>query len=141
MNTQFELGKKDNAFAVRTAVFMDEQGFKDEFDDIDELDSTIHLTAYLDEALVGCARTFPDPDHPGRYIFGRLAVLPDYRKHGLGSKILKATEDAARDKGAREIHLHAQCSVTPFYDVHGYVKYGDIELDEHVEHIWMKKEL
>ncbi|MEG0324825.1 MAG: GNAT family N-acetyltransferase [Raoultibacter sp.] len=141
MNTRFELGNKEDAFAVRTAVFINEQGFKDEFDDVDELDSTIHLSAYLDESLAGCARTFPDPEHSERYIFGRLAVLPDYRKHGLGSKILKATEDAACDRGAKEIHLHAQCSVTPLYDSHGYTEYGAIDFDELVEHIWMNREL
>ncbi|MFR4804764.1 MAG: hypothetical protein ACLT98_16490 [Eggerthellaceae bacterium] len=44
----------------------------------------------------------------------------------------------AREAGATEMHLHAQCRVTPFYERMGYAQYGPVELDEHVEHIWME---
>lgn len=141
MSIRFEHGNKVDAFAVRTAVFMDEQGFENEFEDLDDEASTIHVTAYADDELIGCARTFPDPDHPARYIFGRLAVLQNQRKHGYGSMILEESERLAREAGAQEMHLHAQCSVTSFYEAHGYASYGEVELDEHVEHIWMKKAL
>lgn len=141
MTLRFETGNKDDAFFVRTKVFMEEQGFQDEFDEIDERESTIHLTMYVDDALVGCSRTFPDPDHAGIYIFGRLAVLPEFRKNGYGGTILEKSEGFAKNAGANEINLHAQCSVTPFYEAYGYEQYGEIELDEHVEHIWMKKSI
>ena len=111
MTIRFELGCKRDAFAVRTAVFMDEQGF------------------------------FPDAENPGRYIFGRLAVLPEHRKRGYGGLLLEESEARAHIAGAREMHLHAQCYITPFYESYGYESYGDVELDEHVEHIWMKKAL
>ena len=39
------------------------------------------------------------------------------------------------------MHLHAQCRATPFYERRGYEQYGPVELDEHVEHIWMRKAL
>lgn len=141
MGTRFERGNKHDAFAVRTAVFMDEQGFENEFEDLDDKDSTIHVTMYVDDELVGCARTFPDEQHAGRFIFGRLAVLPAHRKRGYGAALLEESERAACEEGAREIHLHAQCYITPFYEAHGYEQYGEVELDEHVEHIWMKKTL
>ena len=141
MTIRFELGCKRDAFAVRTAVFMDEQGFKNEFEDLDEEASTLHVTMYVDDELVGCARTFPDAENPGRYIFGRLAVLPEHRKKGYGGLLLEESEVRARIAGAREMHLHAQCCITPFYESYGYESYGDVELDEHVEHIWMKKAL
>ena len=89
-------------------------------------------------------RTFPDferPEEPGRWIFGRLAVLPEQRGAGLGAALLAESERLAREAGATEMHLHAQCRVTPFYERTGYTQYGPIELDEHVEHIWMKKSL
>ena len=120
MELRFEHGNFDDARIVRTRVFMEEQGFQDEFDDIDDDPRTIHVTLYDANALVGCARTFPDPDRPdqpGRWVFGRLA----------------------REAGATEMHLHAQCRVTPFYGRMGYAQYGPVELDEHVEHIWMEK--
>ena len=144
MEPRFKHGNFDDARIVRTRVFMEEQGFQDEFDDVDEMPSTIHVTAYLGDQLIGCARTFPDHDHPddaGRWVFGRLAVLPEARKAGLGAALLAESERLARESGATEMHLHAQCRVTPFYERTGYERYGNVELDEHVEHIWMKKAL
>ena len=85
MELRFEHGNFDDARIVRTRVFMEEQGFQDEFDDIDDDPRTIHVTLYDANALVGCARTFPDPDRPdqpGRWVFGRLAVLPEARRGG-----------------------------------------------------------
>lgn len=88
MELRFEHGNFDDARIVRTRVFMEEQGFQDEFDDIDDDPRTIHVTLYDANALVGCARTFPDPDRPdqpGRWVFGRLAVLPEARRGGFGA--------------------------------------------------------
>ena len=43
--------------AVRIEVFMKEQGFQNEFDEIDAV--ATHLTVYVDGELAGCARCFP----------------------------------------------------------------------------------
>ena len=145
MEYRFEQGNFAYARIVRTRVFMEEQGFANEFDSLDEHPATLHVTLYDAEgALAGCARTFPDPEHPdepGRWVFGRLAVLPEARGGGLGAALLAESERLAREAGATEMHLHAQCRVTPFYERRGYEQYGAVELDEHVEHIWMRKAL
>ena len=145
MEYRFEQGNFADARIVRTRVFMEEQGFANEFDSLDEHPATLHVTLYDAEgALAGCARTFPDPEHPdepGRWVFGRLAVLPEARGDGLGAALLAESERLARESGATEMHLHAQCHVTPFYERRGYEQYGPVELDEHVEHIWMRKAL
>ena len=144
MDLTFEQGRFEDARFVRTRVFMIEQGFKNEFDEIDDDPTTVHLTLYRDGRLVGCARTFPDPKHaddPGRWVFGRLAVLPESRKSGLGAALLAESERVAREAGATEMHLHSQCHVTGLYERAGYERYGTEELDEHVPHIWMKKPL
>ena len=148
MPLAFKSDSYADAQAVRRAVFMDEQGFQNEFDEVDERPSTIHVTAYDQAgALVGCARVFPDDGAdtnrhgPGAWIFGRLAVMPEARGSGAGSLILAESERLAQAQGAREMHLHAQCRVQPFYQRAGYEPYGDIELDEHVEHQWMGKQL
>lgn len=144
MAMRFEQGNFADARTVRTRVFMEEQGFQDEFDDVDEDARTIHVTLYVDDRLVGCARAFPDPDHPedpGRWVFGRLAVLPEAREGGYGSALLAESERLVRKAGAAELHLHAQCRVTSFYERVGYEAYGPVELDEHVEHVWMRKAL
>ncbi|WP_080797068.1 GNAT family N-acetyltransferase [Arabiibacter massiliensis] len=144
MSLIFEQGNFEDAREVRTRVFMEEQGFANEFDEIDDDPAVIHVTAYDGGALVGCARTFPDPDaadEPGRWVFGRLAVLPEARGRGFGAALLAEAERRAREAGATEMRLHAQCRVTAFYERVGYERYGDVELDEHVPHVWMRKPL
>ena len=65
MEYRFEQGNFADARIVRTRVFMEEQGFANEFDSLDEHPATLHVTLYDAEgALAGCARTFPDPEHP-----------------------------------------------------------------------------
>ncbi len=140
-------GAFPDAAAVRTRVFMEEQGFRNEFGPEDEAPDMLHIVLYGDGAPLGCARVFPaalEPaleDAPGRWVFGRLAVLPEARRGGLGSLLLAEAERLAREAGAAEMHLHAQCSARPFYERAGYAAYGPVELDEHVEHQWMRKAL
>lgn len=140
-------GNKEDAYEVRHRVFVDEQGFVEEFDAIDEDPRMIHLTLYLDGKLAGCARLFPSDIEPkidaeqGLWVLGRFAIFPEYRKYGLGTKLLRASEEEAIRHGAACAVLHAQCRVTPFYEKSGYVAFGPIEFEEHVEHQWMKKDL
>ena len=114
------------AIAVRIAVFVDEQRvpFAVELDEVDAI--AHHAVAHsLDPAcpdVVGTARIFPDP--PGQrheYRFGRLAVLPPWRRRGLGDRLLTVLEHTARTRGARRVTLHAQTYVESFYARHGYV--------------------
>lgn len=147
MSLTFRTDAYSDAQAVRRAVFMEEQGYENEFDEVDERPETLHVTAYRDGELAGCARVFPDDGtdtnrHSGSgWVFGRLAVLPDAREGGLGSAILAESERLAREAGAADLHLHAQCRVQGFYERAGYEAYGPIEYDEGVEHQWMGKEL
>lgn len=136
MELKFKLNQKEDCYKIREKVFMEEQGFEVEFDDIDNF--CTFITLYDGDQCIGCARFF-DGQEEGIKIFGRLAVLKEYRGQKLGTRILKYAEDIMREQDVREIHLHAQCHAVPFYIGLGYVSYGEVELDETVEHIWMKK--
>lgn len=175
MTATFRTDCYADAQIVRERVFMDEQGFANEFEPLDEDACCVHVTAYDAGELIGCARIFPadaegqtfslpaeadgacgkgaadqdggrsaDDRNAGtchQWVFGRLAVLPFARKGGFGSAILAECERVAKERGATELHLHAQCNAAPFYEKNGYASYGPIELDEHVEHQWMRKAL
>lgn len=126
------------AMALREAVFVDEQGFTDEFDDLDQI--SIHLVLFQEDVPAAVCRVFWDEDM-GQYILGRVAVSKDHRNKHLGTVIVRAAQEQVRKMGGKELHLHAQCRITAFYEAIGYTKYGPIEDDQGCPHIWMKREL
>ena len=107
MDIQLKTGCFDDAALVRRVVFMDEQGYENEFDAIDEDPNCIHVTLYVDGELAGCSRVFPEelervadaeaPVLPAcdmdegvaageTYIMGRVAVLPSYASSRTGER-------------------------------------------------------
>ena len=48
MDIQLKTGCFDDAALVRRVIFMDEQGYENEFDAIDEDPNCIHVTLYVD---------------------------------------------------------------------------------------------
>lgn len=127
------------AIDVRIEVFVNEQGFRDEFDDIDEI--ATHFVAF-DEAQrpIGTCRVFAS-DEDKVYLLGRLAIVKEYRGKGLGSEIVAYAEGYVKEIGGKELRLHAQCRVAEFYEKIGYTAFGEIGEEEGCPHIWMKKTL
>lgn len=128
----------DDAKIIRKQVFMEEQGFKNEFDDIDNI--SFHIVMYDENRPVATCRVYEDIVK-NEYILGRLSVVKEYRGMSLGAKMIGESERIVKEKGGTSIRLHAQCRVTPFYGQQGYKEYGVIEDDEGCPHIWMKKQL
>ena len=89
--TVWTQGKKgsDDAFFVRANVFVSEQGFKVEFDDLDKV--CWHLTVYDRNEPIGAARIYQDTD--GVWQLGRICVLENYRGKKIGNLILSACEE------------------------------------------------
>ncbi len=126
------------AVAIRTAVFMDEQGFQDEFDAID--DDAAHLVGFMGEKPAACARVYWN-EQRGCYVVGRIAVDRELRGQSLGARILQAAEDLIAARGGSRSELSAQERASGFYEKQGYASCGEGYLDEGCPHIWMTKEL
>lgn len=125
------------AIEIRTVVFVEEQGFKQEFDKID--DSAYHLIIYEDGKAVANGRLFKDNTMKNAYIIGRLAVIKNYRNRHLGAKLIELLEAKVKSLKGEKISLSAQCRAKIFYEKLGYVASGDIYLDEYCPHIHMEK--
>ena len=123
---------------IRREVFVDEQGFKNEFDDIDN--TAIHLVCYDNEKPIGTARIFYDEELKG-YHFGRIAVIKSYRGKGIGRELLNFAEKIVKEKGGSSLSLSAQERVSEFYLKQGYEKQGEPYFDEYCPHIFMTKNL
>ena len=125
---------------IREKVFMEEQGFRNEFDAVDSAPGTRHLTAFDGSAPAGCCRIFPG-SAPGEWHIGRLAVLRPLRHRGIASALLAEAVEILRKLGAAEIFLGAQCHAKGLYEKYGWHVCGEIYDDEGAPHVPMVREL
>ncbi len=111
-----ELGRL--ASDVRTTVFVNEQGIpaEHEWDDWDA--SSLHCVVFDGERPVGTGRLLPDGH------IGRMAVLAEFRRRGIGDAVLRTLIDAARARGDSRVELSAQSYVVDFYRRHGFAAVG-----------------
>jgi predicted GNAT family N-acyltransferase len=116
----------DAAYAVRRSVFQDEQGVPAEleFDADDAI--AIHVIAVDGAQVVGTGRVVL---RPGYAKIGRMAVLAEWRKRGVGRALLDALLSTAADRGATRAVLHAQVHAVGFYSRAGFIAVGD-QFDE-----------
>lgn len=121
---------------IRIIVFMKEQGFENEFDDIDNI--SFHIVVFDEEKPIGTCRFFKENDH---YTIGRVAVLKEYRNQHIGNVLLESAEKEIKKLNGDLIVVHAQVRVSPFYEKQGYIQFGQIDDDEGVPHMWMKKRI
>ena len=123
---------------IREMVFMQEQGFQEEFDTID--DYAKHLILFDGEVAAGTCRFFLDRERK-QYVIGRIAVLRQYRGQHLGAKLLEQAEAQIKRAGGETVILHAQKQAEPFYEKQGYAEYGAPDFEEGCPHVWMFKKL
>lgn len=128
----------DDIKQIRIDVFINEQCFENEFDDIDKTAKFVLLS--IDGKAVGTCRFFPSNIDGDAHI-GRMAVRKLYRGQNLGSKIMHAAENGIRRDGFKTCSLSAQVQARPFYESLGYVAEGEEYLDEGCPHILMRKQL
>ncbi len=122
------------AAAIRTAVFIEEQGFCGEFDETDRVSR--HLVAFDGDKAVGTCRVLPVP---AGYAVGRIAVVKERRGEHIGARLLSAAEQAVRELGGGRIVLHAQAQARAFYEKQGFTPFGQADEEEGCPHVWMQK--
>lgn len=132
------LEENSGAKEIRQMVFVEEQGFEHEFDEIDA--GAFHLLMQADQALVATGRTFPS-GRKGVWIIGRVAVMPEFRARSLGRQVIERLEETARQHGATQMELSAQSRARGFYEKLGYTATGEEYLDEFCPHLTMRKTL
>ncbi len=133
-----ELG--EHAGAIRTAVFVEEQGIPLEME-WDEADKTaVHAVAYngLGQAI-GTGRLLQHA--PGSAKIGRMAVSRVLRGSSLGRELLNTLVAQAEQRGDTEVLLHAQRSAEGFYARLGFAPRGEPFDEVEIPHIEMVRSL
>lgn len=122
------------ARAIREDVFMREQGFAGEFDDIDG--RAVHAVLYFDGKAAGTCRIF---EEEGRAHVGQVAVRRELRGMGAGGRLLCVAEEAAAAMGLHELELAAQVRARGFYEKYGYTACSEPFDEEGCPHVRMRK--
>ena len=129
----------EGALGVRFRVFVGEQRVPME-EELDEIDATAtHAIVFNDNEVVATGRVFyRDEDSAAR--IGRMAVDVEYRRQGIGGRLLQFLEDEATTQGVSTYILNAQVYVKDFYSAHGYTERGEEFLEADIVHVLMRKE-
>jgi len=127
---------REELCAIRRAVFIEEQQVPEaeEWDSHDE--SGYHVIALNDEGTpIGTGRLLLE----GR--IGRMAVLREYRRMGVGRSILDLLIEIARKEGLGTVILHAQTHALGFYERYGFTAYGRVFTEAGIPHRAMRIKL
>jgi len=119
--------------SIRRAVFIEEQNVPESIE-LDGLDSDhIHVLASdKNGRAVGTARM----DRKGK--IGRMAVLRNCRRQGIGRKMIQALMDYGRKNSITDFHVSSQVTAIGFYRKMGFEPFGEEFLEAGIMHINMK---
>ena len=126
----------DDIINLRNEVFVNEQGFMEEFDEFDENNRSIYVVLYNDKESVATGRCYIESIN--KYHIGRICVKKEYRGKRYGSIILMLLEHKI-DKGSL-ILLSSQNEVLSFYLKNNYIKTDEEYYDEFCLHTKVYKE-
>ena len=139
ISTKWFTGAADlgDASAIRRVVFIDEQNVSEE----EEWDGTdagaIHLVVYDNAVPVATGRILIEGED---FHLGRIAVLKEYRKQGLGDFLMRLLIRRAFELGGTRQVIHAQLQAKGFYEKLGFAAYGDEFIEANIPHTMMARE-
>jgi GNAT superfamily N-acetyltransferase len=131
MTVEVRRAQADEIFPLRHAVLR--PGRPESASGYAEDGTAVHIGAWDDDLLVGCATVFPDPwggsgDWPAEDKAWRLrgmAVDPSRHRAGIGRLVLAAVVGAATAGGAPLLWANARTAALPFYEANGWTVAGE----------------
>lgn len=111
---------------IRRRVFVEEQGFFEgsDRDDHDDDPATIKVLGLYGRVAGGAVRLY-SLDDEGEWKGDRLAVLPEFRKHGLGAPLVRFAVRTAGERGGRRMIAHIQPPNVRFFERLGWERIGE----------------
>jgi predicted GNAT family N-acyltransferase len=99
----------------------------------------ILIAAFDDDEILGCCMLCPQDTNTLR--LRQMAVLDNLQRKGIGASIMSFAENLARDKGYRNMVMHARNSAIGFYEKFGYKVKGSEFTEVNLPHHVMEKKL
>jgi predicted GNAT family N-acyltransferase len=124
------------ACRIGELVFVHEQGVPLALE-MDEQDAYCdHALAYAaDGSALGTGWLLPDGH------IGRMAVLQEWRRKGVGALLLQALMEQARQCGHTRVRLHAQAYAAGFYRRYSFEVSGPDFMEAGIAHVPMQCDL
>ena len=125
--------KQAELTSIRRAVFIEEQNVPENIEiDGKDPDCFHVLASDTNGRPVGTARM----DYKGK--IGRMAVLKNYRRQGIGRKMIQVLMDFGRKNAITDFHVSSQVTAIGFYRKMGFEPFGEEFLEAGIMHINMK---
>lgn len=129
----------EDAYSVRKQVFVLEQGVPLE-NEIDQYEAiATHIVGYDENNLPFATGRFRPHDDGVK--IERVAIIASHRKSGYGKLLMRFIEDVAKNQGHHSLMLNAQCHAQTFYESLEYDPFGEVFIEENIEHIAMAKSI
>jgi predicted GNAT family N-acyltransferase len=125
--------------ALRTRVFVDEQGVPPEIEQDAADEQAVHVLSRDDDGVVvATGRLLVRGSSAG---IGRMAADAAARGRGHGTAVLTELHRQAVLRGVIEIELHAQVTARGFYERAGYTAVGEEYEEAGITHVTMRRRL
>lgn len=114
---------------VRNAVFVEEQRISPELE-FDGLDRQCHhfIARDIQRRPIGTGRLSPE----GK--IGRMAVLHEWRRQGVGKSLLRAMIEQAHNLDLTKVTANAQVTALDFYEKFGFTEEGEVFFEAGIPH-------
>jgi predicted GNAT family N-acyltransferase len=127
--------------ALRTRVFVGEQGVPPEIEQDDRDATAVHVLARDAGRVVATGRLLLPEDGGTTASLGRMAADASVRGRGFGAVVLAELHRQAALRGATAVELHAQVTARGFYERAGYTAVGEEYLEAGIAHVTMRLDL
>jgi predicted GNAT family N-acyltransferase len=122
--------------ALRTRVFVEEQGVPPELEQDDADATAVHALSRDDAGrVVATGRLI---ERGGVAVIGRMAADRSVRGRGYGAAVLAELHRQAALRGHRAVELHAQVTARGFYERAGYTAVGGEYVEAGIAHVTMR---
>ena len=84
-----------------------------------------HFVAIKDQEVIGCVLLVPMDSEGKNAQLTQMAVKSNAQGKGVGKLLVQQLIDFSDKNGLNEIHIHARDTVTPFYELFGFIIFGE----------------
>lgn len=141
--SQIKFGTEEHTQTIelRNKILRDPIGLEFTDQDLEDEKQAVHIGCFDDvrQTLIGCCFFTPLNNETAK--LRQMAVNSNFQKQGIGSQVISFAETLAKEKGYKEVYLHARKEAVDFYKKHGYALISDEFIEVGIPHFEMQKEL